>query len=180
MTTELYHNFNRCSTCQAMVAENTRLTTELDAARWNPLLEMYNLAGGLAAIAALPAGTYAVVFCDIDRLKRLNSATGNHIQTNRYLAQGLKVRRGEIAFQFLGDEFVFILTDWRGYADPAAFAERIEAQLAAQPLTWAERAAINGAALSGTFAWRAGVANVAILPAIEQLSIAVLAQKAAR
>ena len=180
MASVLYHDFYICGTCQAMVAEVERLRTELDTARWNPLLEMHNLAGGLAAIAALPHGRYAVVFCDIDRLKALNSATGNHMQTNRYLAAGLKVRQGEIAFQFLGDEIVFILTDQRGYADPASFVERITAQLAAQPLTEEERRAIDGATLSATFAWRADVAKHAILAMIERMSVEVLARKAAR
>ena len=169
-----------CDTCQALEQEIVRLRAELDTARWNPLLDMYNLAGGLAAIAALPVGRYAVVFCDIDRLKTLNSATGNHVQTNRYLSAGLKVRAGEIAFQFLGDEIAFILTDQRGVADPRAFAERIAAQLAAQPLTEQERAMIDSAALSATFDWCAGVSRTEILACLEQLSIAVLAQKRAR
>lgn len=180
MTATFLHDFNNCTNCQAMVVENARLTTELDAARWNPLLNMYNLAGGLAAIAALPPGLYAVVFADIDKLKALNGATGNHLQTNRYLAAGLKVRKGEIAFQFLGDEFVFILHQARRRGDLRGFTGRITRQLARQPLTEAERAELNGAPLSATFAWQAGVPKVEILATIEQLSKSVLAQKKAR
>jgi GGDEF domain-containing protein len=180
MTTALYHIERTCITCRAMRNENARLAAELHAARWNPTLNMYNMSGGLAAIAALPPGTYAIVFCDIDRLKMINSATGNHLQTNRYLAAGLRVRRGEVAVQFLGDEFVFILGRARGVADPAAFVARLTRQLATQPLTASERAVLGGADLSATFAWRAGVPRTEILSAIEQLSKRVLAKKAAR
>src|SRR3972149_5353981 len=112
-----------CSTCDSKDAEIARL-------RGTASLDMYNQAGGLAAIAALPTGTYAVVFCDIDRLKAINAATGNQLQTNRYLRAGLRVRHGEIAMQLFGDEFVFVLQ----CDDVSAFVRRLQRQLAAQPL----------------------------------------------
>lgn len=167
----------QCSTCATKDQEIRRLS-------WNESLSMYNQAGGLRAIEQLPSGAYAVVFCDIDHLKALNAATGNHIQTNRYLAAGLKVRAGEIAMQFLGDEFVFVLGRARGAADPAAFVQRLSRQLAQQPLTPAEQAVLLRLAatpnLSATFAWRAGVPKLEIQATIERLSIEVLAQKARR
>ena len=180
MTAELYHNFNICATCQAMVAENGRLRVEITRLEWDETIGMLNAAGGFRAINALPDGRYALVFCDIDYLKQINSATGNHMQTNRYLMSGLRVRRGEIAIRLMGDEFLFILTDGRGYADPVGFVERLTHQLAEQPLTAAERAGLPGGALSATFAWRASVKRADIRAAIERLSAAVLAQKAAR
>jgi GGDEF domain-containing protein len=146
---------------------------------WNEHLNMLNSAGLNDAIEALLPGTYAVVFADIDRLKTINCATGSHIQTNRYLRDGLRVRRGEIAGQLLGDEFVFILPSG---ADAAGFCARIARQLAEQPLSAAEQAALEavngpGARLSATFDW---MITDNVWRAIEALSVAVLAQKSRR
>lgn len=152
---------------------------------WNDHLGMLNQAGLHDAIAQLPGGAYTVVFCDINRLKVLNSITGNHLQTNRYLRDGLRVRRGEIAGQYFGDEFLFVLA---GDADAAAFCARITRQLAEQPLNGMERAALSlieacapeHARLSATFAWRESVPRDSIVAAIEPLSKDVLAEKAKR
>lgn len=146
---------------------------------WSDALGMLNQAGLRDAIAQLPEGAYTVVFADINRLKTLNSITGNHIQTNRYLRDGLRVRRGEIAGQFLGDEIVFILPEG---ADAAGFCARITRQLAEQPLSSMERAALElidgpGARLSATFAYETASD---IWAAIERLSCDVLAQKGKR
>lgn len=172
-----------CPTCTAKDETIRRL-------RWNDELGMLNNAGLMDAIRGLPRGNYAVVFADIDRLKTLNTATGSHFATNRYLADGLRVRQGEIAGQLFGDEIVFILNEQsRGEdAQPAAFTRRIARQLAGQPLRSSERwmlAAAQGcsfdqARLSATFASASGVQASAVLATIEQLSIDVLALKAAR
>lgn len=157
---------------------------------WNATLDMYNQAGLMEAIRALPAGSYTVIYCDIDRLKTLNSVTGSHFQTNRYLADGLNVREGELVGQMFGDEFVFILDERsRGEAPNAdAFIARIVRQLAGQPLTISERyalAAVQGchvseARLSATFATQSGVSAGQVLHVLEQLSCDVLSQKAQR
>lgn len=149
------------------------------ALSWNDDLAMLNRAGLQDAIEQLPDDSYTVVFCDIDRLKTINTATGSHIQTNRYLRDGLRVRRGELAGQLFGDEFVFILPEG---ADAAGFCARITRQLAAQPLSQTERMALEalngpGARLSATFAWEV-TRNV--WAAVERLSHTVLAQKAQR
>lgn len=179
-TPTLTHEYATCTTCQAMAAETDRLRAEITRLEWDETIGMFNSAGGYRAIDALPDGDYALVFCDIDYLKTVNGATGNHVQTNRYLAEGLKVRAGEIAIRLMGDEFLFVLGSMRGYADPAGFAGRLAHQLAAQPLTGQERAKLPSGVLSATFAWRAGVAKRDIRAAIEALSQDVLAQKEAR
>lgn len=159
--------------------------------RWNDSLGMYNHAGLMHAIATLPSDTtYTVVFADIDRLKALNSATGNHLKTNRYLATGLQVRKGEIAGQFAGDEFIFILAEnsRNEDANPDAFVARIARQLAGQPLTISERYAlaaahgcpVDQARLSATFSAMSGVKSADVAQAIEWLSSDVLTLKAER
>lgn len=146
---------------------------------WSDDLSMLNQAGLRDAIAQLDMGTYTVVFCDINRLKQINSATGSHAQTNRYLRDGLRVRRGELAGQLFGDEFLFILPEG---ADASGFCSRITRQLATQPLSQVERCALEildgpHARLSATFAWE--VTND-VWAAVERLSREVLAAKAAR
>lgn len=155
------------------------LERRIQALRWNTSLDMLNQAGLMDAIERLEDGAYTVVFCDIDRLKAINSATGSHAQTNRYLREGLRVRVGEIAGQLYGDEVVFILS--AGDAD--AFIQRIARQLAEQPLTDSERSALafyGARRLSATFASRTQVHKQDIARAIEDCSIDVLAQKARR
>lgn len=162
-----------CPTCHTLEARIAALV-------WNDELGMYNRAGLMDAIDRLPEGAYTVVFCDIDRLKAINSATGSHVQTNRYLRDGLRVRAGEIAGQLYGDEIVFILA---GTADAQAFIGRISRQLAQQRLTAEEHRALllagGGAHLSATFAYRTATA-MTIRQAIEACSVDVLAQKARR
>lgn len=173
----LAHNYDTCRTCQAMRDELARLHQEIARLEWDETVNMFNAAGGYRAIDALPDGEYALVFCDIDYLKSINSATKNHIQTNVYLAGGLAVRVGEIAIRLMGDEFLFILGNTRGYADPMAFVGRLTDQLAAQPLTEEERAGLPNGVLSATFAWRKGVAKSGIRDAIGDLSRGVLTKK---
>ena len=146
---------------------------------WSDDLAMLNQAGLRDAIAALDPELYTVVFCDINRLKQINSATGSHDTTNRYLRDGLRIRRGELAGQLFGDEFLFILPE---AADAAGFCARLTRQLASQPLSQSERMALEAfdgpnARLSATFAWEV---TSDVWAAVERLSREVLAQKAAR
>lgn len=147
---------------------------------WNEDLGMLSRAGLMDAIDKLDDGVYTIVFADVDHLKALNSATGNHVQSNRYLKKGLEVRAGEIAGQLLGDEIVFVLA---GDAHPDRFVQRIRKQLAGQMLTAKERLRLIEAGgdgrLSATFAWTKATKG-AIPAAIEACSINVLAQKEAR
>lgn len=158
---------------------------------YNESLGMLTPAGLAEAIRTLPTDTtYTVVFADIDRLKILNSVTGNHMQTNRYLRAGLAVRDGEIAGQLLGDEMVFIIAEHSRNEEisPDAFVARIARQLAGQPLTISERYAlaaaqqchVSQAKLSATFAAHSGVTAGQVHSVIERLSCDVLAAKAAR
>lgn len=177
-----------CPDCQAKDALIRQL-------QWNEGLGMLNSAGLQQALQTLdPHATYTVVFADIDRLKTLNSATGNHMRTNRYLRAGLAVRDGEIAGQLLGDEIVFIIGEHsapggRRKRDGAdAFIARIARQLAGQPLTISERYAlaaaqgchVSQAKLSATFAAQSGVSAGQVPHVIEALSCQVLALKAER
>jgi len=158
---------------------------------WHPTLNMLNSAGLHEAIRTLPTDTtYTVAFADVDRLKDINRATGNHMQTNRYLAAGLQVRDGEIIGQFLGDEFVAIIDEHSRDEDanPDAFVARIARQLAGQPLTVSERyalaaaqgCAVEDARLSATFSTMSGVRAGDVMQAIEWLSKDVLAMKQER
>lgn len=180
------HPTTTCSDCQAKDEKIRKLS-------WNTTLDMYRAPGLEDTIANLsPATSYSVIVCDIDKMKAINSATGNHFQTDRYLAAGLAVRDGEIAGQLhdKGDEFVFILDETsRGVdADAHAFVARIARQLAGQPLSISERyvlAAAQGchvsqAKLSATFAVQSSVAAHEVLEAIETLSSEVLLMKARR
>lgn len=169
--------------CNRTNAELEALLRERDARieslTWNDELGMLNQAGLHDAISALAPGEHTIIFADINRLKVINSVTGSHLQTNRYLRDGLRVRRGELAGQLLGDEFVFILS---AHADCAAFCARITRQLASQPLSQAERLALEvadgpGARLGATFAW---ATSCDVWSAVEGLSRTVLAQKAQR
>jgi GGDEF domain-containing protein len=168
------------STSADLLARIRQQEQRIAALVWNDHLGMLNAAGLQDAIDTLPAGdVYTVIFADINRLKDINRVTGSHIQTNRYLRDGLRVRRGEVAGQLYGDEFIFILPEG---ADAAGFCARITRQLASQPLSQAERMALEvldgpGARLSATFAWE--VARD-VWAAVERLSRDVLAQKAKR
>ena len=181
------HNHSTTTTCPNCQAKDE----ELREARWDAALNMYRPAGLAYTIRTRPADTtYTIVLCDIDRLKDINSATGNHIQTNRYLAAGLTVREGEVVGQLFGDEFLFILDEQSRdtETDAHAFIARIARQLAGQPLTISERYAlaaaqgchVSQAKLSATFATQSSVAAHAIMSTIEQLSTEVLHTKKVR
>jgi GGDEF domain-containing protein len=190
------HSTTTCPDCQAKDEKIRRLS-------WSPALQMYRAAGLEDAIANLdPTKTYMVALCDIDRMKAINSATNNHVQTDRYLAAGLAVREGEIAGQMhdKGDEFVFIVDEHSlehsAPADPErrhinsaeSFVDRIARQLAGQPLLQSERYAlaaaqhchVSDAKLSATFATETGVSAGQVYAAIERLSSGVLKLKAER
>lgn len=180
------HSTTTCPDCQSKDETIRRL-------RWNATLNLLRAAGLDAAIATLSTDTtYTVVLCDIDRLKTINSATGNHLQTDRYLRAGLAVRYGEIAGQLhdKGDEIAFILDNQTrdGETRPEAFIARISRQLAGQPLTISERYVlaaaqrchVSQAKLSATFATCASVQAGDVWRVIEALSCEVLALKAER
>jgi len=157
---------------------------------WNTELNMLNGAGLREAIRQLAPGRYTIVFCDIDKMKAINSATGSHCQTNRYLCAGLARRAGEISGQLYGDEFVYIIDEATRRDDdtPDAFVAFISRQLAGQALTISERYAlaaahgchVSQARLSATFAVCSGVCAEHVMAAIEQCSSDVLLQKAER
>ena len=176
---------------------HTHCTTTIDELeatirrlRWNDELNMLNPAGLHEAIRQLPEGHYTVIFADIDKMKAINSATGSHCQTNRYLCAGLAVRSGEIAGQLYGDEFIYILDEQSRdeMLDAHAFVARIARQLAGQPLTISEKyilataqgCHVSHAKLSATFATQSTVAAHEILSAIETLSSEVLLMKSRR
>ncbi len=172
----------------AIIAE---LRERIAALTWDATLDMFNRAGGFDAIEQLPEGEYIVVFCDIDKMKALNSATGSHFRSNRMLAKGLRARKGEIVFQLMGDEFVFILGAKKRNGqplDPNAFIRRIEKQLASQQFNAVEKIelakakgiATSDARLTATFDWRGPVEKATIRCAIEQCSKGTLTQKAVR
>lgn len=175
----------------ALRTEITMLRDTITRLRRNESLDMLNSAGLSEAVRTLKRDTtYTVVFADIDRLRALNSATGNHVQADRYLRAGLAVRYGEIAGQMAGDQIVFLLDDQARdkETDPDAFVARITRQLAGQPLLQSERyllAAVQGchvdqARLSATFAAQSGVSAGDVWSAVERLSCEVLAMKKAR
>ncbi len=151
---------------------------------------MLNGAGLREAIRQLPAGHYTVIFADIDKMKAINSATGSHCATNRYLADGLARRHGEIVGQFGGDEFIYILDEqaMRDNDSAQTFVAFISRQLAGQPLLQSERyllaaaqnVHVSQAKLSATFATQSSVAQHEILEVIEELSSEVLLLKARR
>jgi hypothetical protein len=148
---------------------------------YDPSLGMFNRTGGrlLAIVLALPCLLFGatLIFADVNRLKKINEATGNHMLTNALLRGGFRVRFGEWAWQVYGDEMGFII-----WGDGAAFVERLKRQLAAQPLTNAQRSVLIEADgvdhLSATFAI---ITNVRYIGrALELGSQDVLAQKARR
>lgn len=167
------------TTSDQMETELAALREENQRLKWNEPLNMLNSAGLHEAIRQLKPALYTIVFADVNRLKHINSCTGSHIATNRYLRDGLRVRRGELAGQYLGDEFIFILPS---DADAPGFCARLTRQLASQPLSQTERMvleALDGpqARLSATFAWEV---TSDVWGAIERLSMQVLALKAKR
>ncbi len=148
---------------------------------YDPSLGMANRSGGrlLAIVLALPCLLFGatLVFADVNRLKKINEATGNHMLTNALLRGGFRVRLGEWAWQIYGDEIGFII-----WGDGQAFKVRISRQLAAQPLTEMQRRVLMDADgvdyLSATFSIVTNVRHIG--RALERGSREVLAQKAQR
>lgn len=149
-------------------------------------LGMLNGNGGRLVIMLLTLplwliGGYTLIFADVDRLKQLNKVTGSHLETNRLMRSGFRVRRWEIAWKVYGDEFAFLII-----GDGEAFCQRIARQLAAQPLSEGQRAALatmdgcrpEGARLSATFAVCVGFRSV--WQALEHGSREVLRKKEER
>src|SRR5690349_8966857 len=86
-------------------SENARLRQANERMKWNSFLSMLNQAGFMHAIDSLPVDRlYTLVFCDVDKMKALNTATGCHQKTDAYLREGFQVRAGEIIGQIHGDE----------------------------------------------------------------------------
>jgi len=152
---------------------------------YDPSLGMFNRSGGrlLAIILAVPCLLIGatLVFADVNRLKKINEATGNHLLTNKLLKGGFRVRRGEWAWQIYGDELGFLI-----WGDGAQLVARLTRQLAAQPLTLVQRRVIADAdhvcvecaCLSATFAIVTDVRHIG--RALSIGSADVLAQKAER
>jgi len=191
------HARYRTTTSSDLIAELRAEIAETRATiarlQWNTTLNMYRAAGLEEAIRTLDSTTtYTVVLCDVDRMKAINGATGNHVQTDRYLADGFAMRYGEIAGQLheKGDEFCFVIDDQARdvETDPNAFVARVTQQLAGQPLTISERYAlaaahgvpVSQARLSATFATQSNVSAADVPAAIEALSCQVLAMKSQR
>ncbi len=148
---------------------------------YDPSLGMFNRSGGrlLAILLALPCLLFGatLVFADVNRLKKINEATGNHMLTNALLRGGFRVRLGEWAWQVFGDEFAFVV-----WCDGRVFTARISRQLAAQKLEPEQRAVLMDADgvdyLSATFSVVTNVRHIG--RALSQGSREVLAQKAQR
>ena len=148
---------------------------------YDPSLGMFNRSGGrlLVVLLTLPCLLFGatLIFADVNRLKKINEATGNHLLTNALLKNGFRVRLGEWAWQVFGDEFGFVI-----WGDGAAFTQRITRQLAAQSLTESQRQVLIDADgidhLSATFAIVTNVRHIG--RALGRGSVEVLAAKAAR
>lgn len=148
---------------------------------YDPSLGMFNRSGGrlLTIVLALPCLLFGatLVFADVNRLKKINEATGNHMLTNSLLRGGFRVRLGEFAWQIFGDEMGFII-----WGDGPAFVARLARQLAEQELTPVQRQVlidVDGVDhLSATFSIVTNVRNIG--RALERGSQDVLAQKANR
>jgi hypothetical protein len=148
---------------------------------YDPSLGMFNRSGGrlLVILLALPCLLFGatLIFADVNRLKKINEATGDHLLTNSLLRGGFRVRLGEWAWQIYGDEMGFII-----WGDGTAFVARLSRQLAAQPLTDIQRSVLINADgvdhLSATFAIVTNVRHIG--RALSQGSRDVLAQKAQR
>jgi len=160
---------------------NARLHALVRSMGRNEFLGMLNQAGFMHAIDALPDGLYTLVFCDVNKMKAINTATGCHQKTDAYLRAGFQVRGGEIAGQIHGDELAFILEE---PADPVGFERRIGRQLRDVRLGTEERRALLPAGtrpyITAMFAHKRGVRPCEMRAALDELSIDVLSQKARR
>lgn len=166
----------------ALQRQNDRLREVNQQLRWNPFLSMLNQAGFLHAIDMLPTDRlYTLIFCDVDKMKALNTATQCHQKTDAYLRAGFAVREGEIAGQIHGDELAFILEE---PCHPIRFEYRIRRQLRELRLNNEERRALFGASgrayITAMFAHQRGLRPSEMRSALDTLSTNVLAQKAER
>ena len=152
---------------------------------YDPSLGMFNRSGGrlLVLLLAVPCMLIGatLVFADVNRLKKINEVTGNHLLTNKLLKGGFRVRRGEWAWQIFGDELGFLI-----WGDGALLVARLTRQLADQPLTLVQRrvladadgVSVEDAHLSATFAIVTDVRHIG--RALSDGSADVLKQKAER
>ena len=76
MTGILYHDFYICGTCQAMVAENARLTAELSTAEFDAIWGIYKREGLERRMPHLRSG-YAALVIDLDQMHDRNLEFGH-------------------------------------------------------------------------------------------------------
>ena len=133
MTLTFSHDFNKCTTCQAMVEENDRLRAELESARSRLILPGWELPISSETLHQLrimardgtEATRYDVYVADLDRLKQWNAATGSQMLTDSYLTPALAVRRGDAILEGCvdnADMFLFIFPS--GAGDAAIYAKQ--------------------------------------------------------
>lgn len=123
----------------AVALENAQLLEETHwAAAHDPLTGLPNRTTLELRLAhelqqAHDRGPTAVVFCDVDGLKRMNDSFG-HAAGDRVLcevAQRMRaaIRSGDTVSRVGGDEFVIVLSQVRGETEVQAILRRIEAAL---------------------------------------------------
>jgi GGDEF domain-containing protein len=166
----------------SLLRERKRLRATIESMGHNEFLGMHNQAGFLHAIDALPTDRlYTLVFCDVNKMKALNTATGNHQKTDAYLRAGFQVRAGEIAGQIHGDELSFVLEE---PANAAGFVQRTRNQLRSVRLGNEERRRLVNAGvrpyITAMFAYKRGLRPCEMRAALDELSMDVLSQKARR
>ena len=76
-------HFNTTSTdlIETMRREIDTLRAQIVRMGRNEFLGMLNQAGFMHAIDTLPDRLYTLVFCDVDKMKAINTATGCHQKT---------------------------------------------------------------------------------------------------
>jgi GGDEF domain-containing protein len=166
----------------ALEKANARLQALVTSMGRNTFLDMLNQAGFMHAIDALPPDRlYTLVFCDVNKMKALNTATGCHQKTDAYLRAGFQVRTGEIAGQIHGDELAFVLEE---PANAAGFVQRLRNQLRSVRLGNEERRALVNAGtrpyITAMFSFKRGLRPCEMRSALDELSGDVLSQKARR
>ncbi|MFO1250620.1 MAG: diguanylate cyclase [Inhella sp.] len=112
-----------------------RTAYQLEAARRDALTELPLRAGFLddleqaLARASFARRRLAVVFVDVDELKRVNDAHGHAVGDALLHALGQRLRAqlrpGDLAGRLGGDEFAMVLSDVHAEADPLALASRV-------------------------------------------------------
>lgn len=112
------------------------------AARRDPLTGLVNrdeLVRGLAALDPASAGpVVAVIFCDLDRFKRVNDSRGHQVGDEVLVAVSRRIRAAirpqDTLARLGGDEFVVACPGLAEAPDARAIAERVRATLA-QPVS---------------------------------------------